>query len=183
MAELGTALLLMAREEHSPAAGGGCVLAEVVGKSVEEQRHLLGGKPVEVEVHTDPGTGRSPSMPGWWNPGQQPDPQRLFLHGRRTVVSPAGRPFAQRERYRQRYSRPRHRPGFHPPFPRHDAAKAPASACPWSSGSATAMAGRCGWKARKTRARWLKSCSPDREKRHVSDALVCCSLLTRRSQD
>ncbi len=54
MAELGTALLLMAREEHSFAAGGGCVLADVVREVVEKQRHLLAGKPVEVEVHTNP---------------------------------------------------------------------------------------------------------------------------------
>ena len=48
MAELGTALLLMAREEHSLAAGGGCVLADVVREVVEKQRHILAGKPVEV---------------------------------------------------------------------------------------------------------------------------------------
>lgn len=54
MAELGAALLLMAREEHSLAAGGGCVVADVVRDVVEKQRHLLGSKPVEVEVHTNP---------------------------------------------------------------------------------------------------------------------------------
>lgn len=54
MAELGTALLLMAREEHKLAAGGGCVLANVVREVVEKQRHILAGKPVEVEVHTNP---------------------------------------------------------------------------------------------------------------------------------
>jgi signal transduction histidine kinase len=54
MAELGTALLLIAREEYSFALGGGCVLANVVRDVVEKQRHLLGGKPVEVEVHTNP---------------------------------------------------------------------------------------------------------------------------------
>jgi len=54
MAELGTALLLMAREEHKLGAGGGCILAEVVRDVVEKQRHLLGSKPVEVEVHTNP---------------------------------------------------------------------------------------------------------------------------------
>ena len=54
MAELGTALLLMVREEHSLAAGGGCVLADVVQECVEKQRHLLTGKPVEVDVHTNP---------------------------------------------------------------------------------------------------------------------------------
>jgi signal transduction histidine kinase len=54
MSELGTALLLMAREEHSLVAGGGCVLADVVEQVVEKQRHLLGGKPVKVEVHTNP---------------------------------------------------------------------------------------------------------------------------------
>lgn len=55
MAELGTALLLMAREEHSLAAGGGCVLADVVREVVEKQRHILAGKPVEVHVQTHPG--------------------------------------------------------------------------------------------------------------------------------
>jgi signal transduction histidine kinase len=54
MAELGTALLLMVREEHSLAAGGGCVLADAVQQVVEKQRHLLGGKSVEVQVHTNP---------------------------------------------------------------------------------------------------------------------------------
>ena len=54
MAELGTALLLMAREERSLATGGGCVLADVVREAVEKQRHLLSGKPVTVEVHTNP---------------------------------------------------------------------------------------------------------------------------------
>jgi len=54
MAELGTALLLMVREEHKVAVGGGCVLAEVVREAVEKQRHLLVGKSVEVEVHTNP---------------------------------------------------------------------------------------------------------------------------------
>jgi signal transduction histidine kinase len=54
MAELGTALLLMVREQHAVTAGGGCVLAEVVQEVVEKQRHQLAGKPVEVEVHTNP---------------------------------------------------------------------------------------------------------------------------------
>jgi signal transduction histidine kinase len=54
MAELGTALLLMVREEHSLAAGGGCVLADVVRECVEKQHHLLSGKPIEVEVRTNP---------------------------------------------------------------------------------------------------------------------------------
>ncbi|MBI4741223.1 MAG: HAMP domain-containing histidine kinase [Betaproteobacteria bacterium] len=54
MAELGTALLLMAREEYSVSAGGGCVLADVVRDVVAEQRHLLRDKPVEVDVRTDP---------------------------------------------------------------------------------------------------------------------------------
>jgi signal transduction histidine kinase len=54
MAELGAALLLMAREEHSLAAGGECVLAEVVRNVAEKQRHLRDGKPVEVEVHINP---------------------------------------------------------------------------------------------------------------------------------
>jgi len=44
----------MAREEHKLAAGGGCVLANVVREVVKKQRHILAGKPVEVEVHTNP---------------------------------------------------------------------------------------------------------------------------------
>jgi len=54
MAELGTALLFMAREEHSLVAGGGCVLADVIREVVVKQRHILSGKPIEVEVHTSP---------------------------------------------------------------------------------------------------------------------------------
>jgi signal transduction histidine kinase len=54
MAELGTALLLMAQEERHPAMGGACVLAEVVEEAVAKHRHLLGQKPVAVEVHTNP---------------------------------------------------------------------------------------------------------------------------------
>lgn len=54
MAELGTALLLMTREDGAATAGGGCVLATVVREVIEEQRHLLTGKEVVVEVVTDP---------------------------------------------------------------------------------------------------------------------------------
>ena len=54
MAELGTALLLMTREEGSATASGGTLLATVVREVVEEQRHLLAGKEVAVEVTTDP---------------------------------------------------------------------------------------------------------------------------------
>lgn len=53
MAELGTALLLMAREDHAQ-PGGGCQVAAVVEEAVEKQRHLLGSKPVGVDVQTDP---------------------------------------------------------------------------------------------------------------------------------
>jgi len=53
MAELGTALLLMTREEGAATAGGGCVLATVVREVVEEQRHQLAGKQVEVRIATD----------------------------------------------------------------------------------------------------------------------------------
>jgi signal transduction histidine kinase len=55
MAELGTALLLMAREERNLAMTGTCVVAEVVEEAVAKHRHLLGHKPVEVEVHSNPG--------------------------------------------------------------------------------------------------------------------------------
>lgn len=53
MAELGTALLLMAREDHAQ-PGGGCQVAAVVEEAVEKQRLLLGSKPVGVDVQTDP---------------------------------------------------------------------------------------------------------------------------------
>lgn len=53
MAELGTALLLMAREDHTQ-PGGGCQVAAVIDEAVEKQRHLLGSKPVAVDVQTDP---------------------------------------------------------------------------------------------------------------------------------
>lgn len=54
MSELGTVLLLMAREENSFGPGGACVPAEIIGGVVEKQRHLLAGKHVEVSVETDP---------------------------------------------------------------------------------------------------------------------------------
>ena len=53
MAELGTALLLMAREDHAQ-AGGGCQVAAVIEEAVERQQHVLGSKPVAVDVQTDP---------------------------------------------------------------------------------------------------------------------------------
>ena len=53
MAELGTALLLMAREDHAQ-PGGGCQVAAVVEEAVERQHHVLGSKPVAVDVQTDP---------------------------------------------------------------------------------------------------------------------------------
>lgn len=54
MGELGTALLLMAREEHLVSSGGGCAVAGVIEKAVDKHRLLLANKPVQVEVHTDP---------------------------------------------------------------------------------------------------------------------------------
>lgn len=53
MSELGTALLLMAREEQLVSTGG-CVVAGVIEKAVDKHRLLLANKPVQVEVHTDP---------------------------------------------------------------------------------------------------------------------------------
>jgi signal transduction histidine kinase len=53
MAELGTSLLLMAREDHAQ-PGGGCQVAAVVKEAVERQQHVLGSKPVAVDVQTDP---------------------------------------------------------------------------------------------------------------------------------
>lgn len=54
MSELGTTLLLMAREEKASAAGAACVVADVVAEAIAEQRYLLGGKSVEVVVSTTP---------------------------------------------------------------------------------------------------------------------------------
>jgi signal transduction histidine kinase len=54
MAELGTALMLMAREESTVVAGAACVVAGVVDEAVEKHRYLLRAKPVELEVRTDP---------------------------------------------------------------------------------------------------------------------------------
>jgi signal transduction histidine kinase len=53
MSELGTALLLMAREEGVSSAGGGCRVAEVIEHAVDRHRHILAGKPVEVELQLD----------------------------------------------------------------------------------------------------------------------------------
>lgn len=54
MAEFGTALLLMAREEYALAPPGDCVVATVIERAVERHRHLLAHKPVQVELHLDP---------------------------------------------------------------------------------------------------------------------------------
>ena len=54
MAELGTALLLMAREEQLVSTGAGCAVAGVIEKAVEKHRLLLASKAVQVEVYTDP---------------------------------------------------------------------------------------------------------------------------------
>lgn len=54
MAELATALLLIAREDPTVAVGGGCVVADVVQSMATQQKHMLAGKPVTVEVQTDP---------------------------------------------------------------------------------------------------------------------------------
>jgi signal transduction histidine kinase len=43
----------MAREDHAQ-PGGGCQVAAVVEEAVERQRHVLGSKPVAVDVQTDP---------------------------------------------------------------------------------------------------------------------------------
>jgi signal transduction histidine kinase len=50
MSELGTALLLMAREETLLSDKDGCRVAEVVEEAVEKHRHLLGSKNVRVEL-------------------------------------------------------------------------------------------------------------------------------------
>ena len=117
MAELGTALLLMAREEHSLAAGGGCVLADVVREVVEKQRHMLAGKPVEVEVHTSPELVLSADA-GLVEILVSNLIRNAFSYtAAGTVRGAAGRPLPDRERYRQRHPALRHRPGLHSPLP------------------------------------------------------------------
>ncbi len=54
MAELGTALMLMAREESAFAGGSGCVVAAVLDEAVEKHRYLLRNKHVAIDLHTDP---------------------------------------------------------------------------------------------------------------------------------
>jgi len=54
MAEFGTALLLMAREEYALAGAGDCIVAAVIEKAVDRHRHLLAHKPVQVELRLDP---------------------------------------------------------------------------------------------------------------------------------
>jgi signal transduction histidine kinase len=54
MAELGTALMLMAREDNALAEGGECAPAAVIEEAVEKHRYLLRNKPVTVDVSTDP---------------------------------------------------------------------------------------------------------------------------------
>lgn len=54
MAEFGTALLLMAREEYALAPAGDCLVAAVIERAVERHRHLLAHKPVQVELRLDP---------------------------------------------------------------------------------------------------------------------------------
>jgi signal transduction histidine kinase len=53
MSELGTALLLMAREETLPGDMGGCRVAEVVEEAVEKHRHLLGTRNVRIELRAE----------------------------------------------------------------------------------------------------------------------------------
>jgi len=53
MAELGTALLLMAREESAFGVTGGCVVADVIEHAVDRHRHLLASKQVQVEMRLD----------------------------------------------------------------------------------------------------------------------------------
>jgi signal transduction histidine kinase len=50
MIDLTGALLLMAREHHSAADEQPCHVAEVVCASVEKHRHLIGDRPIRLEV-------------------------------------------------------------------------------------------------------------------------------------
>ncbi|MBF0340489.1 MAG: HAMP domain-containing histidine kinase [Magnetococcales bacterium] len=54
MAEMGTALLMMAREERSLTLDEGANLAETVTEAVEKHRFLLKNKPIELTLEVDP---------------------------------------------------------------------------------------------------------------------------------
>lgn len=54
MSELGTALLLMAREEGMLRIDTQCRVAEVVHECVEHYRYLLSNKPITLNIDTDP---------------------------------------------------------------------------------------------------------------------------------
>jgi signal transduction histidine kinase len=53
MAELGTALLLMAREDGMLGTAEGCIVANVIEHAVDRHRHLLAHKPVQVDMQLD----------------------------------------------------------------------------------------------------------------------------------
>ncbi|MEO5348743.1 MAG: HAMP domain-containing histidine kinase [Magnetococcus sp. YQC-3] len=54
MAEMGTALLLMSREQHALSITENSCVADVVDEAVEKHRFLLKSKPVQLTVRTDP---------------------------------------------------------------------------------------------------------------------------------
>jgi signal transduction histidine kinase len=54
MAEMGTTLLLMAREQHTLSIGENTCLAEVIDEAVEKHRFLLKSKPIQLILQTDP---------------------------------------------------------------------------------------------------------------------------------
>ncbi|WP_130471199.1 sensor histidine kinase [Candidatus Magnetaquicoccus inordinatus] len=54
MAEMGTTLLLMAREQHALSIGENSCLAEVINEAIEKFRFLLKSKPIQLSVNTDP---------------------------------------------------------------------------------------------------------------------------------
>lgn len=53
MMELGTALLLMAREHETSGDKGSCRVAKVIEHAVDRHRHLLASKPVEFKMQLD----------------------------------------------------------------------------------------------------------------------------------
>lgn len=55
MMELGTALLLMAREQSAPEGIGVCRLADVIEHAVDRHQHLLANKPVRFDMRLDHG--------------------------------------------------------------------------------------------------------------------------------
>ncbi len=118
MAELGTALLLMAREERSQAMGGTSSLSEVVEEAVAKHRHLLGHKQTRRDRGAHQPRSHPRRRPGCpRHPGQQSHPQRLRLYRRRHRRHRPGCAFPHRLGHWKRHPGQRCGSGLPAPLP------------------------------------------------------------------